>query len=332
MPQRNTPIFVIYLIYLLALAMTTALLVFWVLIVQRFTPEINELVSRFGVEWNHFHWFIGSSGAMLFFLVSVALTYLLAITLSERRYRVKQDFFLSNMSHELKSPVAAIQLHGQTLQVGDLEPHEVAEIADTIVGEAGRIGNLVDRLLESGRLASGKAAGELEPVDLRQFFHEYQEVVRRRFDLREIDLRFEIQTRSVVMATSETLQRVMDNLIDNALRFTEAGGRILCEVRDRPDGPEIVVADTGVGIPKTELTKIFERFHRLQREVHERKKGTGLGLAIVRGLVEEMRGRIRAISGDGEPGTRFEIRLPRLRGHEESKVDAAGDPSVETGR
>ncbi|MEM8933002.1 MAG: histidine kinase dimerization/phospho-acceptor domain-containing protein, partial [Acidobacteriota bacterium] len=164
MPQRNTPILVIYFIYLMALAMTTALLVFWVLVVQRFTAEINELVSRVGVEWSHFHWFIGSSGAMLFFLVSVALTYLLAITLSERRYRVKQESFLSNMTHELKSPVAAIQLHGQTLQAGDLTADEVAEIADTIVTESGRIGQLIDSLLESSRLTSGKAAGELEPV------------------------------------------------------------------------------------------------------------------------------------------------------------------------
>ncbi|MEM6796646.1 MAG: ATP-binding protein, partial [Acidobacteriota bacterium] len=73
-----------------------------------------------------------------------------------------------------------------------------------------------------------------------------------------------------------------------------------------------VVADTGIGIPKTELTKVFERFHRLQREVENRRKGSGLGLAIVRGLVGEMRGRIRAFSGDGEPGTRFEIHLPQV--------------------
>jgi signal transduction histidine kinase len=312
MRRNTTPVFVLYLIYLAALAMTTALLVFWVLVVQRFTTEINQLVSRFGMEWNHFHWFIGSTGAALFFLVSVALTYLLAITLSERRYRVKQEQFLSHMTHELKSPVAAIRLQAQTLQQGGLDDGEVGQFAGLIVHETERIAKLVDNLLESSRLAAGVAAGELRPIDLRQFFHDYQEVVRSRFDVRQIDLRFEIHTRSVVMATSDALQRVMDNLIDNALRFTEAGGRILCEVRDGKHGAEIVVADTGIGIPKLELTKIFDRFHRLQREVDQRRKGTGLGLAIVRGLVEEMRGRIRAVSDDGRPGTRFEIRLPQV--------------------
>ncbi|MDA8020665.1 MAG: HAMP domain-containing histidine kinase [Thermoanaerobaculia bacterium] len=311
MTRRTTPIFIIYLIYTAALAMTTALLVFWVLVVHRFTPEINELIGRVGgVEWNHFHWFIQSTGAGLFFLVIVALTYLLAITLSERRYRVKQDHFLSNVTHELKSPVAAIQLQAQTLQHTDLNAREVAQCADLIVEQTARIGTLVDNLLETGRLASSMSS-ELRPIRLGEFFREYQEIVRNRFDFREIDLKVEIQSRSVVMATSESLQRILDNLIDNALRFTHAGGRILLRVSDREGETEIVVSDDGVGIPKTELTRVFDRFHRLQREVDERRKGTGLGLNIVRGLVKELRGQIRAISGDGQPGTRFEIRLPK---------------------
>ena len=233
MRRQNTPILIIYVIYMAALAMTTALLVFWVLVVQRFTVEINELVSKVGVEWNYFHWFIGSTGAGLFFLVSIALTYLLAITLSERRYRVKQEHFLSNMTHELKSPLAAIKLHAQTLEQGGLEPEEVSLFSGHIVKESERVCKLVENLLESGRLASGKGAGELRKIDLRHFFQEYQKGVPARFDLRQIDLDFEVQTRSVVMATHETLQRIMDNLIDNALRFTKSGGKIRCSGQPR---------------------------------------------------------------------------------------------------
>lgn len=313
MKQQNTPILVISSIYFAALAMTSALLVFWVLVVQRFTSEINQLVSKLGVEWSYFHWFVGSTGAGLIFLVSMALTYLLAITLSERRYRVKQEHFLSNMTHELKSPLAGIKIHAQTMQqASDLEPDEIAHMSGLIVREAERVGKLVENLLESGRLASGKAAGELQRIDLRRFFQQYQDDVRTRFDVRHIDLQFEIKTRSVVMATNESLQRVMDNLISNALRFTDDGGTIECSVRDLSEQTEIVVADNGIGIPKTELTKIFERFHRLQRDVDEQRKGTGLGLAIVRGLVEEMRGRVKAVSSEEQPGTRIEIQLPQV--------------------
>lgn len=310
MRRSTTPTFLIYLIYLVALGMAIALLVFWILVVQRFSGEINQLLSRLGFQWNHFHFFVASTGALLIFLVILALTYLMAITHSERRYRVKQEFFLAGLTHELKSPVAAIKLHAQTLEQGGLTEKEVAEFAGYIVSEASRVATLVDNLLESGRLAAGSGA-RLESVQLGNFFEQYEKLARTRFDLREVELRFEIHSRAAVMAAPEALQRIMDNLIDNAIRFTGKGGTILCQVRDRLGDTEIVVADNGVGIPKNELTKVFDVFYRLQREVEGRRKGTGLGLAIVRGLVEQMRGRVRAISGDGEPGTRIEIRLPQ---------------------
>lgn len=309
----ETPVLVICLIYLGAIAMTTALLVFWVAVVQRFNAEINEQASRLGVEWSHFHWFVHTTGAGLFFLVLVALTYLLAVTLSERRYSRKQQEFLSTVTHELRTPLTAIRLHGQTLEQEDLTPEERRESVRFILDESQRIGKLVDNLLASSRLLAGRP-DQLEPIDLRDFFARYQEVVRGRFPLRRVDLRFEVHTRSVVMATTESLQHIMDNLIDNALRVTRRGDEVLCSVRDALGGAEIVVSDRGAGIPKRELERVFERFYRLRRDGESGQRGTGLGLAIVRGLVEGLSGRIRAVSGDDAPGTRFEIRLPEAEG------------------
>ena len=314
MNRRSTPnALVIYMIYLAAIAVTTALLVFWVVVVQRFNSEINQLVSRLGFEWNQFHWFVTTSGAGLFFLVFVALTYLLAVTLSERRYSRKQDDFLTTISHELKSPVAAIKLHAQTLEQDDLRRSDQERFVSYIVREAERVSTLVDNLLESSRILSGNATGDLEPLELSTFFGDYQRGAEARFDLRQIELSFDVDTCSTVMATDEALRRILDNLIDNALRFTAEGGKILCQVRDGATEAEIVVADDGIGIPKRELPKIFDRFYRLSREIGNRRRGTGLGLSIVRGLVEDMSGRIRALSPDDQPGTRFEIHLPRVR-------------------
>ncbi len=299
------------LIYLLALAVTTALLVFWVLVVQRFTPEINQLISRFVVEWNYFHWFIQTSGVGLFFLVILALTWLLAVTLSERRYSRKQEEFLSNITHELKTPLAAIKLHAQTLLQDDVSAADRQRFVRFIDHEAEQIRLMVDNLLESSRRLAGLGETQLEPINLHEFFDRYQSSVAARFDLRMIELQFEIRTRAVVMATTEALQRIMDNLIDNAVRFTGKGGKIHCLVHDGGDNTEIVVADTGIGIPRSDLTKIFDRFYRLRRDIDDRRRSTGLGLAIVRSLVEELRGSIRAVSREGEPGTRFEIQLPQ---------------------
>ncbi len=325
MSRPNTPSLLLFVIYLMALAVTTALLFFWVVVVQRFDTEINQLISRVGFEWNHFHWFIQSFGVGLFFLVILALTYLLAVTLSERRYSRKQDVFLSNMTHELKSPLAAIKLHAQTLDQGGLAAEDRKVFVGYILRESERVGRLVDNLLASSRLLSGREA-RLEPINLGQFFADYQQAVRGRFDLREIDLTFEVHTRAVIMATSEGLQRVLDNLIDNALRFTRAGGRVRLEVRDDVAGAEIIVTDNGIGIPKRELPRIFDRFYRIGKDLAGRRKGTGLGLSIVRELVEEMRGTIRAVSQHGEPGSRFEIQLPKLREHgdQASLVNEAG--------
>ena len=315
---------VLYLIYLAAIAVTTALLVFWVVVVQRFNSEINQMVSKLGFEWNQFHWFVTTSGAGLFFLVFVALTYLLAVTLSERRYSRKQDDFLTNVSHELKSPVAAIKLHAQTLQQSGLRPQDRERFVSYIVRETERVGTLVDNLLESSRILSGSASSDFQPLDLSAFFDDYQQTAVTRFDLRQIELTFEVDTCSTVMASVEALQRILDNLIDNALRFTAEGGKILCQVRDGGSEAEIIVADDGIGIPKRELPKIFDRFYRLSREIGNRRRGTGLGLSIVRGLVEDMRGTIRALSTDGQPGTRFEIHLPRVKA---GSVPAGGAPA-----
>ncbi len=316
MLRRTPSLLFVYLIYLLAIAMTTALLSFWVMVVQRYNLEINQLISKLGVEWNHFHWFVASTGAVLFFLVIVALTYLLAMTLSERRYSVQREELLSNITHDLKSPVAAIKLQAKTLEQGGISEDDQKSFVGYIVQEAERVGGLVDNLLASSRLASG-APYELQPIHLGEFFRDYQKSVRGRFDLRKVDLHFEITTRAVVMATSETLQRVMDNLIDNGLRFTSpgAGGEILCRVTDSLESAQIVVSDNGIGIPKRELSRVFDRFYRLGKST----RGTGLGLSIVRGLVEDMRGRIRAVSGGEQPGTRFEIQLPQASPEEASK-------------
>ncbi len=322
--RHSTKILIIYLIYLMAIAVTTALLFFWVLVVQRFDSEINQAASRLLVEWNYFHWFVHTTGVGLFFLVLVALTYLLAVTLSERRYSKKQEEFLSNITHELKSPVAAIKLHTQTLQHGDLEPDESERSLGYILQQAERVGALVDNLLEGSRLSARGHKQELQPIRLPEFFASYQQGVAGRFDLRDVNLRFEIRSRAVVMATNEALKRIMDNLIDNALRFTAHGGEIHCEVTDVGGQAEIVVADTGIGIPKRELGRIFNRFHRLGRELRGRKKGTGLGLAIVRGLVEEMEGRIRAVARDDRPGTRFEIQLPTRAQTPEEPIQSTG--------
>jgi len=107
---------------------------------------------------------------------------------------------------------------------------------------------------------------------------------------------------------------VMTNLVENAVRFSVRDGEIRCRVADDGDQVRIEVEDDGVGIPPRELSRIFDRFYQIGREISERRGGTGLGLSIVWGLVREMKGRVHAFSHDGRPGTRFVVTLPQLGG------------------
>ncbi|MCU0255946.1 MAG: ATP-binding protein, partial [Vicinamibacterales bacterium] len=120
----------------------------------------------------------------------------------------------------------------------------------------------------------------------------------------------EVRTGAVVMATGEALRRIMTNLIDNAVRFSSRGGEVRCRVDDAPDAVRIEVEDDGIGIPRNELSKVFDRFYQIGREISGRRKGTGLGLSIVMGLVTEMKGTVTAYSHEGRPGARFVVTLP----------------------
>ena len=120
----------------------------------------------------------------------------------------------------------------------------------------------------------------------------------------------EVDTEATVLANDDGLRRVMTNLVENAVRFSHKGGEIRCRVADTGHAVRIEVEDDGVGIPRHELTKIFDRFYQIGREISGRRGGTGLGLAIVASLVKEMNGDVKAMTIDGKPGTRFVITLP----------------------
>ena len=297
--------------YVLTLLVTIALLVGWVIYVLRSVSTINELASRLGGTGETYHWFVLGIGCALFSLVIVGLTLQLAHAFAERRYSQKQEEFVSNVTHEMKSPLAAIKLHGQTLRNGGLSVEEGRRSLDRVLQQVDRMNDLIDNVLESSRLLAQRGRVDCEPFSLDKFFSEYFDEVRASEEARQVTLSVRVETRAVVLATAEKLRRVMTNLLDNAVRFSQQGGEVRCLVRDFDEHVRIEVEDEGVGIPKKELAKVFDRFYQAGG-VTERRRGTGLGLSIVAGLVKEMKGSVRAVSRDGQRGTRFVIELPRV--------------------
>lgn len=296
--------------YVVSLVVVLALLVLWVVYVLQSRARIDELAGRVGVSVGQAHWAVLAVGCGLALLLLIVLTSQLANSFAERRYTLKQEEFLATVTHELRTPLAAIKLHAQTLERDDITPEELRRSLGFILQEAARMEALVADVLESSRLVARKKRLELRPLALGAFFHRYFETVTPRVEARGLRFSPRVDSEAVVLADEDALVRLMDNLVENAVRFSDQGGEIRCRVEDEGPWAVIEVEDDGIGIPKGELKKVFDRFYQATHPDERRRKGTGLGLFIVSGLVRELHGDVRAYSPEGRPGTTFRIELP----------------------
>jgi signal transduction histidine kinase len=323
-PRRHVPVAT----YVVSLAIAVALLVVWVVYVVRSGTRIEELAGRHGVEGGDVPWVVLLTGCLLLFLLIGGLTYQLAQALAAVRTLRTQEEFPANVTHELKSPLAAIKLHAQTLEQPSLPDGARRRSTALVLEQASRMERLVDNVLESSRLVGRKRRLELQPVALGPFLDRYLADVEPRIEARGLRLATHGATRATVMATPDALFRVLENLLDNAARHSRPGAEVRCRVRDGDGVTAIEVEDDGVGIPKRELPRVFDRFYRGDSAPAARPgSGTGLGLAIVSGLVAEMRGRVQAFSQEGRPGARFVVELP----HAPPSAAAAATATAEAG-
>ena len=218
--------------------------------------------------------------------------------------------FVSNVSHELRSPLASMMAMIETLEGGAIDDHEVAvDFLSRVKTDIRRMTTLVDELLELSRLESGHVPIHLAPVELSEVVEEIVEQFSVLASAKKVALR-NCMTPELpyVMAEAGKLNQMLTNLVENALRFTPEGGNITLSANAMPRWVELTIADTGVGIAREHLPHVFERFYKADRS--RRDEGTGLGLAIVKHLVQAHGGDISAKSAEGE-GSTFTLTLRR---------------------
>lgn len=222
---------------------------------------------------------------------------------------VRRDF-VANASHEMKTPVTGIQTLAEALTVTiERQEHDRSrELATRLTDEAGRLGRLITELLSLRRLEDDgeRARG---PVDLVALITDEAERVRERAVDRDIHLACDLPESAVVAGTEADLRLVVSNLLDNAVGYNRDGGRIEVELRPHDGAWGLRVGDTGIGIPRQDLDRIFERFYRVDVARSRAAGGTGLGLSIVRHAVERHGGSIQVASILGE-GTTFTVDVP----------------------
>jgi two-component system phosphate regulon sensor histidine kinase PhoR len=217
-----------------------------------------------------------------------------------RRLEAVRRDFVANVSHELKTPLTSISGYAETLLADTPDGETTRRFLTTILENARRMQRLVDDLLDLARIEAGRWQPEPEPVDVQETAREMWNELAERAAARSVQFEVDVAPGAgTVVLDADALRQVLTNLLDNSLRYTGRGGRIVCRSRLEDSGVAISVADNGSGIAHEHIPRIFERFYRADQSRSREEGGTGLGLAIVKHLVEAHGGRVYAESERG---------------------------------
>lgn len=239
----------------------------------------------------------------------------LARAQAEHANRMKDDF-IATVSHELRTPLNAIVGWVEVLRMSRDQPGEVAHSIEVIERNARMQAQLIDDLLDLGRITSGKMTLNVEPVDIGSIVRQAVASVQHAADLKHIEVKSILHDgREGMMGDVKRLQQAVWNLLTNAIKFTPAHGKVLVTVRRTNSHLAIAVSDTGRGIDPEFLPHVFERFRQADASTTRQHGGLGIGLALVKQLVELHAGSVRAASAGPGQGATFTILLPVAIAH-----------------
>jgi two-component system phosphate regulon sensor histidine kinase PhoR len=243
-----------------------------------------------------------------------------------KAYETVRADFIANLTHELRTPLTALYGYAETLQKGVDDPDAQRRFLAIIERQSRRLARLIDDLLSLSDLERGLTPLKFEPLAPARILEEAAELMREQAARAGVALQVKSAADLTdVMIDRDRIHQVMLNLLDNSLKYTPRGGAVTLEARARPDGlepagtaapqpgVEFVVADTGEGIPPTDISRLTERFYRVDRARSRELGGTGLGLAIVKHIVQLHRGNLRIESRLRE-GTTVTFWLPSSQG------------------
>jgi len=224
-----------------------------------------------------------------------AVAVLRDLTETERIEKTRRDF-IANVSHELRTPLTSIQGYAETLLDGSSDSNHSREFLDIIRKNASRMSRLTEDLLTLARVESGEQRFDIQPVVPGELLRDAVESFEKLALAHGVELRVEDSAPEPVSADREAIHQVFSNLINNALKYAAAGGKLVLGARPAEQGVEFYVRDFGAGIPSEHLPRLFERFYRVDKARSRESGGTGLGLAIAKHIVLAHDGAIRAES------------------------------------
>lgn len=249
----------------------------------------------------------------------------------ERRVDAIRRDFVANVSHELKTPVGALNLLAEAVAEAADDPEAVQRFSARMQIESERLTRLVQQIIELSRLQSDDPLEQVDPVSVDAIAERAMDRVSVDAAAKGIDMQFTGVHGCRVMGDRDQLVVALGNIVENAVAYSSSGGHVTVSVRDVESRVEIAVTDLGVGIPSAEIERIFERFYRVDPARARTTGGTGLGLSIVKHVVATHGGDVRVWSAEGQ-GSTFTVSLPAydddaVAEHDEPRVTPLRSPT-----
>jgi signal transduction histidine kinase len=294
----------------------------WQLLVVALGPVTRGLTKL--------HWALIVLGSLLSLLILVGLVLLCVWLVREIRFNQRQQAFLDAVTHEMKTPLAALRLYLETLGRHDVTEARRRSFLARMGEDVERLERTVAQVLAAARAESGARRVPAEPTDLTALLDGLAEEIRQRHGLPEDAIRIDRRQPLPALGDATELGLVFRNLLENAVKYSEPPVEVRVHLEDADGRVRAEISDRGIGIEPRELRKIFQRFYRASRDVQRQAAGLGLGLFIVRSLVRRNGGRVEALSEGSGRGSRFVVTLRAAPGAEAGVASAA--PRLAGGR
>ena len=259
-------------------------------------------------------WLILFEGCFLMLLILAGVYVIFVYWNKQNRLNQMQSNFVASVSHELKSPLASIQLYLETLKYQEVSKEESLDFVETMLSDTSRLSGLIENILQSSKADPKSMELQFQKVDLGKFLSKVAQDHKRQFEEKKCKVDLQLEASPLLTLDRKALQMVFNNLIGNALRYSPVGSALKIHLHRKGRFWDIDFADQGIGFDKKDMKKVFKKFYRVQNKDTQNIEGAGLGLFISHEIVRNHKGKLRVSSLGRGKGSVFTVSLPISRG------------------
>jgi signal transduction histidine kinase len=288
-------------------------LLFWIYWFLGRHQQFKEFAARYQAEWlpETTDWLILTEGILLLVAILIGIYVIFLFWRRQAALYRAQQHFINQVTHELKSPLASIQLHLETIQLRPPTPEQLQHFVTLMQADSDRLHSLINNLLTAGRIEHKGAQLNLQPGDLSAFIEVYLTKEKHSFPAAG-QLTWSLESGLWALFEEETMAMVLRNLLENAQLYANGPPQVKIDLKRDGEMAHLTFADQGQGIPTSYQKKVFRMFYRI-RQGEKNVRGSGLGLFIVRSVIRMHGGKVWINSPGRNAGTTFHLLIPLQR-------------------